>query len=88
MKAYSKDLRLKVLAAVDRGMPRAQVAKTFGVSASTIKRCLRLRRQMGDLSPKPTPGPSAHKRALLEEVLPAQVELNPDLTLEEHCELF
>ncbi len=53
MKAYSKDLRLKVLAAVDRGMPRAQVAKTFGMSASTIKRYLRLRRQTGDVEPKP-----------------------------------
>ena len=25
---------------------------------------------------------------ILEEKLPAQVKLNPDLTLEEHCELF
>jgi len=25
---------------------------------------------------------------ILEEVLPAQVRLNPDLTLQEHCELF
>jgi transposase len=88
MKAYSKDLRLRVLAAVDRGMPRAEVAKTFGVSVSTIKRYLRLRRQTGDVSPKPIPGPPARKRALLEEELPAQVKLNPDLTLEEHCELF
>ena len=88
MKAYSKDLRLRVLAAVDRGMPRVQVAKTFGVSASTIKRYPRLRRQTGDVSPKPIPGPPARKRALLEEELPAQVKLNPDLTLEELCELF
>ncbi len=88
MKAYSKDLRLRVVAAVDRGMPRAEVAETFGVSVSTIKRYLRLRRQTGDGRPKPIPGPPARKRALLEEVLPAQVGLNPDLTLEEHCELF
>jgi transposase len=88
MKAYSKDLRLRVLAAADRGMPRAEVAKTFGVSVSTIKRYLRLRRRTGDVRPKPIPGPPARKRALLEEVLPAQVGLNPDLTLEEHCELF
>lgn len=38
MKPYSKDLRLKVLAAVDRGMPRAEAAKVFGVSVPTIKR--------------------------------------------------
>jgi transposase len=53
MKAYSKDLRLRVLAAVDWGMPRAQVAKTFGVSVSTIKRYLRLRSETGDVQPKP-----------------------------------
>src|SRR4051794_28131759 len=89
MKPYSEDLRLRVLAAVDRGMPRAQVAKTFGVSASTIKRYLRLREQTGDVQPKPIPGPPAPKRMILEEKLPAQVKLNPDLTtLEEHCELF
>ena len=35
MKAYSKDLRLRVLAAVDRGMPRREVARTFGLSVSS-----------------------------------------------------
>ncbi len=88
MRAYSKDLRLRVLAAVDRGMPRREAAETFGVSASTIKRYLRLRRQTGGVEAKPIPGPTAPKRAALEEGLPAQVSRNPDLTLEEHCELF
>ena len=88
MKAYSKDLRLRVLAAVDRGMAREEVAKTFGVSVPTIKRYLKLRWETGDVEPKPTPGPPAHKRAALEEGLPTQVRLNPELTLAEHCELF
>ena len=57
MKPYSKDLRLKVLAAVDRGMLRIEVAKVFGVSAPTIRRYLRLRRETGDVEPKPVPGP-------------------------------
>ena len=39
MKAYSKDLRLKVLDAVDRGMPRKEVAaRIFGISLPSIKR--------------------------------------------------
>jgi transposase len=88
MRAYSKDLRLRVLAAVDRGMPRGEVAETFGLSTSTVKRYLRLRRETGGVEPKPIPGPSACKRAALEEGMPAQVSRNPDLTLEEHCELF
>ena len=47
MKAYSKDLRVRVLAAVDRGVPRQEIAGTFSVSVSTIKRYPRLRRQTG-----------------------------------------
>lgn len=88
MKAYSKDLRLRVLAAVDRGTAREEAAKTFDVSVPTIKRYLKLRRETGDVEPKPIPGPRARKQAALDEGLPTQVRLNPDLTLPEHCELF
>ena len=89
MKPYSKDLRLRVLAAVDRGMPRQEVAEVFGVSIPSIKRWLNRRRQTGDVQPRPIPGPPARKREALEAALPEQVRLNPDLlTLEEHCELF
>jgi transposase len=88
MKPYSKDLRLKVLAAVDRGMPRAAVARVFGVSEPTIRRYLRLRRETGDVEPRPIPGPPARKGAALKASLPAQTRSNPDLTLAEHCELF
>ena len=78
MKPYSKDLRLRVLAAVDRGMPRADVARLFGVSAPTTRRYLRLRRQTGDVEPKPMPGPPVRKGAALEAALPAQARANPD----------
>ena len=49
MKPYSKDLRLRVLAAVDRGMPRKEVSRTFGVSEPSVRRFLRLRRETGRL---------------------------------------
>ena len=86
MKAYSKDLRLKVLDAVDRGMPRKEVAQIFGISLPSIKRWLKRRRESGDVEPSPRPGPLARKGALLEQWLPNQLEDNPDLTLAEHCE--
>jgi len=88
MKPYSKDLRLRVLAAVDRGMARWEVAETFGVSEPTVRRYLRLRRETGGVDPRPPSGPPARKGAALESALPAQVSRNPDLTLEEHRELF
>ncbi len=88
MRPYSKDLRLRVLAAVDRGMPREEIVRLFGVSAPTIRRYLRLRRETGGVEPRPVPGPPARKGAALEAALPAQAKSDPDLTLEGHCELF
>jgi transposase len=88
MKAYSKDLRLKVLDAVDRGMNRREVVEVFGVSLPSIKRWLKMRREGGDIEARPIPGPPAVKRAMLSEWLPSQLQSNPDLTLEEHCEAF
>jgi transposase len=88
MKPYSKDLRLKVLKAVDRGMPRKEVAEVFGVSMPTIKRWLKRRRETGEVAAKPNPGPPARKGMALEQALPAQLRANPDFTLEEHQQLF
>jgi transposase len=56
MKPYSKDLRLRVLSAVDAGKPREEVARTFSVSMPTIKRWLKRRRETGDVEPEPIPG--------------------------------
>ena len=51
MRPYSKDLRMRVLAAVDRGMPRREVAEVFGVSLASIKRWLKRRRETGACRP-------------------------------------
>ncbi len=88
MKPYSKDLRIRVLDAVDGGTPREEVAKTFSVSMSSIKRWLKRRRQTGEVSPKPIPGRTPVKGAALKEWLPEHLKVNPDLTLQEHCETF
>jgi transposase len=88
MNSYSKDLRLKTLAAVDRETPRSEVAQVFGVSLPTIKRWLKRRRETGDVEPRPIPGPPPRKWEALRERLPSQLWSNPDLTLAEHCELF
>jgi transposase len=88
MRAYSEDLRMKVLDALDRGMPRAEVARVFGISLPSIKRWLRRRRETGLVGAKAPPGPPSIKGAMLKEWLPDHLLRNPDLTLEEHCEAF
>jgi transposase len=88
MNAYSKDLRLKTLAAIDRGIPRMEVAQLFGVSLSTIKRWLKRRHQTGDVGTMKIPGRPSVKGEALREWLPEHLKSNPDLTLREHCETF
>jgi transposase len=56
MKAYSEDLRKKILEAVDRGMPKSKAAKTFGVSRSSVKRYAAARREGRSLTPNKHPG--------------------------------
>ena len=56
MKTYSIDLRERLLAAVDRGTPRKEVARAFGVSLATLKRWLKRRAETGSVAPKVQPG--------------------------------
>ena len=88
MKPYSKDLRLRVLAAIDAGTPREEVAKTFSVSVPTVKRWLKRRRETGDVQPREIPGRPSRKGQMLRGWLPKQLEENHDLTLQEHREAF
>jgi transposase len=90
MNAYSLDLRLKVLGAIDRGISRSEVVRTFGVSMPTLERYLRRRRQGGNLAPKPSPGRTPSICATVEErrMLWEQLEENNEATLERHCELW
>ena len=90
MGAYSKDLRLKVLDAVDRGVPRKEVVGVFGVSLATLKRWLKRRKEGEDLAPKPSSGRTPTLLATAEEkrALWKQLEENDEATLERHCELW
>jgi transposase len=88
VKAYSVDLRKKVLQAVDQGYPRTEIIKLFGVSRATIKRYLKQRRETGDVSVKAIPGRPSKKYAPLQAGLQAQLQAYPDATLQMHCHMW
>jgi transposase len=88
MKAYSVDLREKVLRAVDQGYPREEIIKLLGVSRATIKRYLKQRRETGSVAPKVIPGRTPKKLGLLQAELVAQLQANDDLRLEDQCRLW
>lgn len=85
MKAYSQDLRQRILQTVDEGKTQAQAACLLKVSETTVKRYVRQRREKGHVRPKPIPGRPPTKRAPLEAQLQPQLEKQPDATLQEHC---
>ena len=50
--AYSMDLRLKVLKAIERGEKKSHISRTFGISRNTIDLWLKQRDQTGSIAPK------------------------------------
>jgi transposase len=84
VRAYSSDLRERVLADCDAGMATADVATKYRVSASWVRRLKQRRRETGSTAPKaqrhgPKPGWAEHA-----EQIARAVRDRPDATLEEH----
>jgi transposase len=88
MKAYSQNLRERVLRAVDLGRERLEIVQLFGVSLATIKRYLKQRREEGHVRPKAIPGRPPKKRAQVEAGMLPQLQANSAATLEQHCNCF
>jgi transposase len=87
MKAYSVDLRERVVSSVERGecnIPAA--ARRYTVSEPTIERWVARKRRTGKCAPLPHTGGPARKLASAEAVIRAAVKAQPDATLEELCE--
>ncbi len=79
-----------MLGAVERGVPRREIARLLAISVSTISRYVKLRASGKQIVPNPSPGrrakildDPAHRRALWR-----QLERNDTATLEEHKEMF
>ncbi len=85
MRAYSTDLRERMVQAVAAGQPQTVVARTFGVGVATLRRYVTQQRTTGALTPKRHPGPALRIGPLDQPALRAQVKATPDATLVEHC---
>ena len=88
MKAYSLDLRRKIVESYDRGdQTQRGVAERFGVSLSFVEKLFRRRRTTGEIAPLPHGGginPRLDKDAL--ESLRVLVKEQPDAILAELCD--
>jgi len=89
MKAYSTDLRQKIVEAYEgRVGTQGEVAEIFGVSQSFVEKLLNRYRATGGIAPLPHGGggkPFLDEEAL--GLLRRLVEEQPDATLSELCEM-
>lgn len=88
MRAYSRDLRERIVAAVQRDRSRAEVARLFGVSRRTVGRYVRQQEETADLAARPIPGRQRHIRPEQDAQLVAQLRAHDSVTLEQHCQFW
>ncbi len=86
MKAYSVDLRRKIVDAVLSGGPKAQVAHSFGVGISTVKRYATKAQRGEPLEPGKAPGKPPKIDERIQKLLVEDLEERPFVSLEERCE--
>jgi transposase len=83
MRAYSLDLRERIVRAVDQGRSQREAARLFGVGVSSVKRYLQQRTRTGQLARRPIPGGPRKIHREQEAVLRARVQEAPAATLAE-----
>jgi transposase len=86
MKAYSKDLRRKIVDAIERGMPKAEAARTFGVGISTVKRYATKAQRGEPLTPGKAPGKRPKMDERVSKLLEEDLRERPFVTLQQRCD--
>jgi len=87
-KAYSMDLRERVLKDCDTGMRSEDVAQKYSVSASWVYDLRKKRRETGSIAPKQQRHGSRPKLEPYEKEVRQLVSEHPDATLAEFCEML
>lgn len=85
MRAYSTDLRERIVRVVADGQPMREAARRFGVSVSAVKRYVVRQQETGSLERTPSPGGPRKLIGEQEAILQARLEAAPDATVLEHC---
>ena len=88
MKAYSLDLREKIVAAVGRGMSKAQAARTFGVGATSVKRYVKLAEEGKPLTSAKVPAKKGKLDGSGVKLLEEDLHARPAVTYEKRADLL
>jgi transposase len=83
MLAYSMDLRERVLADSDAGMPTKEVAEKYKVCRAWVRRLKQRRRQTGEVAPRSSRNTLRPKLEPYYERIGSLIAAQPDMTLRE-----
>src|SRR5215208_1846505 len=87
MSGYSEDLRERIVSAVEEdGMSKAQAARTFSVSLSSVKRYVNKAERGESLAPKKRPRSAPKLDEKARELLEDDLRERPYLTLQDRCD--
>jgi transposase len=85
MRAYSTDLKERLVRAVADGLPMREAARRYHVAVTTVKRAVVQQRETGSLARKPIPGCPRRIGPEQEAILRERLEAASDATVLEHC---
>src|SRR5215208_3356254 len=88
MKAYSLDLRTKIVESVRRGVSKSDTARRFGVNRSTVKRYLKQLDEEASLAPKKAPGSRSKLDESATRLLEEDIESRPWATHKQRSEFL
>jgi len=86
MNAYSEDLRMKIVQALQRGMGKSEAARTFAVSLSSVKRYATMAEEGRSLAPKKRPGSKPKLSERSNKLLEEDLKERPFITLQQRRE--
>jgi transposase len=88
MKAYSVDLRSKIVESVRRGVSKSETARRFGVNRSTVGRYLKRLDEVGSLASEKAPGSHPKLDGSAMRLLEQDIESRPWATHRQRSELL
>ena len=86
MSGYSVDLRQRIVSAVEEGISKAQAARTFSVSLSSVKRHVEKAGRRESLAPKKRPGSAPKLDEKARKLLEDDLKERPFVSLQERCD--
>src|SRR5215208_3896649 len=88
MRAYSLDLRKKIVESVKKGVPKAETARRFGVDRATVKRYCKQFDERGTLEPSKAPGKRPKLGQKASKLLVEDLERRPWATHSQRAEFL